>query len=989
MFELRKSEVIRIYVRQDADSAVRIAAEQLCKDLKATMGINANLTEEMNGSRIRIFQDGEDPDAATYLKDETGKDRWEAYVLYCKDDVLYLEGNGRRGAVYAIYELSEKLGVSPWYDWGDLPIHKRDLFTLPDHFCDCSYPSVQYRGIFLNDEEELDAWAKEHTADDTIGPETYRKIYELILRLKGNYLWPAMHVNYFNENPENARLAHEMGIIVGTSHCEMLLRSNQNEWKPWIAKKGYWDLQYDYSVSDEAREKLREYWRERVDENRAYESSYTVGMRGIHDTGFVAQAIDSLDLSEEEKRSRKVALMEQVISDQRMILQESLGRKKEEILQLFIPYKEVLPLYDSGMKLPEDITVMWVDDNFGYMRRYPSEEEQKRPGGHALYYHNSYWAHPGMSYLFINTIPMAQTGWELQKCYEQNIRKIWVLNVGALKPLEQDLSYFMACAWDAGREESVTKDPDRFLRSWIDASFHGGIGGRLTDLYQRFTQSVNVCKVEHLRSDLFSQTSYGDEAGARLRVLYDLFAQVAQMEGELPEEERAAFFQMFTMKFAAAFYKNAEFYYADRSRLCMRQGKYASIDTYAALAEQMRDQMRYLLYYYNRMLSGGKWDRILTPEAFPPPGFPMYPNAARALKIGDPGVLVTLWGDRKELIFESGGVMTKWLEIANPGCGCVDFQLSLSCSEGLSLSEQSGELTGEKRILITCAKEALLYDHQELLTVTSVAGNARIQIPILLRAGTDGYVLIPAEKYEERGMDGDPWHVIPHLGRMCGSLVCAGKAPVRRTATYHFQLCSSGSFEIELSRYLTLSSTGQIRFTLQIDQETPILLSSETLDEWRGNWREAVLNDGEKLCAQLPMLSPGVHTLTVSSEDPYVAFDRIVIYTAQKRAHMLLPDLRQISEDPGLCRLPIWQEAQLDLPEILEAKAQISAEKLLPELIYADQSFWTRDLLYCPAQSRPQRLSAPVYLPDATGRKDVCKAFGTGAILEADGVLAW
>lgn len=292
---------------------------------------------------------------------------------------------------------------------------------------------MQYRGIFLNDEEELDAWAKLHTADGAIGPATYCRIFELILRLKGNYIWPAMHVNAFNADPENGRLADEMGVVVGTSHCDMLLRSNQHEFDPWVEKKGYHELLYDYSLPGQ-RSRLREYWRESVEQNASYEVSFTLGMRGIHDSGFRTRAIDEdASLSEEEKRTARVRLLEEVIRDQREIIRTTLHHARaDEALQVFIPYKEVLPLYDAGLELPDDVTVMWTNDNFGHIRRYPSERERRRRGGHALYFHSSYWAPAPLSYLFINSIPLAQTGCELRKAYREGIRKIWVDMEGRL-----------------------------------------------------------------------------------------------------------------------------------------------------------------------------------------------------------------------------------------------------------------------------------------------------------------------------------------------------------------------------------------------------------------------------------------------------------------------------------------------------------------------------------------------------------------------------
>lgn len=258
-----RGKMIGLYLNRNAPRAVHIAAENFCRDLERVCGCSAFLTQELQNARILIGMIGEDAaidalagETLSLLKDEHGKPRWESYLQkLLPDGRLLILGNGRRGAIYGIYDLSRKFGVSPWYYFADVPVRQREEISLPADYENVDWPSVQYRGIFLNDEEELNAWAKLHTTDGTIGPATYRHVFELILRLKGNYIWPAMHVNAFNADPENGRLADEMGIVVGTSHCDMLLRSNQHEFDPWVEKKGYAGLLYDYSL-EENRPKL-------------------------------------------------------------------------------------------------------------------------------------------------------------------------------------------------------------------------------------------------------------------------------------------------------------------------------------------------------------------------------------------------------------------------------------------------------------------------------------------------------------------------------------------------------------------------------------------------------------------------------------------------------------------------------------------------------------------------------------------------------------
>lgn len=512
-FYIKRGQKYRIRISDKESDAVKIAASNLEKDLEKVLGgglqgdeyAQEAVTEvdsAENYSEIRIGTIGmcEDIDriAGNFLRDEKGVLVKEAYLLCVREGRLIIAGSDRRGTIYGIYEFCEKIGVSPWYFWADVPVKEKQEIRLPEDFFRTDHPSVEYRGIFINDEEELEAWVKKHMGEETIGVKTYEKVFELLLRLKANYIWPAMHVNSFNSKRENGALAERMGIVVGTSHCDMLMRSNNREWRPWIAKKGYQDAVYDYSVPGRNREILQEYWRESVEQNQDFEVCYTLGMRGIHDSGFETRGLENK--SEEEKRQAKVELLETIIRDQRSILRDTLGH---DTMMTFIPYKEVLDLYDHGLEVPEDMTLVWANDNYGYIRRYPSEKEKKRSGGNGIYYHNSYWAPPSMSYVFLCSIPLAHTRNELQKAYNEGIRKLWVLNSGAMKPLEQEIEFFLRLAWEIGSENALTEDVDAYVADWIDRNFEGGIGKEVSALLNDFSQLTNVRKLENMDYDAF------------------------------------------------------------------------------------------------------------------------------------------------------------------------------------------------------------------------------------------------------------------------------------------------------------------------------------------------------------------------------------------------------------------------------------------------------------------------------------------------------
>ena len=713
------------------------------------------------------------------LKDEHGKLFREGFLLAVLDGTIYIVGNDKRGMIYGIYEFSQRIGVSPWHYFADIPIKQKNFFHFPKNFRMIDYPSVEYRGIFINDEEELEHWAKKHTDDGTIGPKTYQKVFELLLRLKANYIWPAMHVNFFNENPENGRLANEMGIIVGTSHCDMLLRSNQHEWFPWLQTHGYGDagIEYDYSIPGKNRDILREYWTGSVEMNKDYDVSYTVGMRGIHDTGFITKVIDEDEsLSEHDRYEQKKKLLEKVICDQREILVKTLKKDPSAILQTFVPYKEVLTYYDNGLQIPEDITIIWANDNYGNIRRYPNNADLHRSGGHGLYYHSSYWAPNNMHYLFINSTPLAKMKNELQKAWDNGIQKMWVLNVGSIKPIEQDLEFFMRFAWEIGKEQT-TLDIIDFLAGWMNREFTGGIGQEVAQILNKFTQIVNIRKIEMMDPNTFSQVVFGDEAARRLWKLKELFDISNELAKKVAPNEKAGFFQLVQMKIHAAYYKNAEFYFADRSCLAYDQGKMQAAERYREISSEFTQQLRWMIYYYNKVMSDGKWDEILTPEQAPPPNMKMYPPTKPALTIAKPGLGVCWWQPaqhREDLVFSKGAGQIKWIEVFNKGAAAIEYQIT--APEWLKLSSLGGVVTTEERILVELAENIVDIPEKGIIKVSGVG--EEITIPVIVENRKvckfayerDGAISIPLQRYStiENNNDDLGWYIHPYQGRYEG-----------------------------------------------------------------------------------------------------------------------------------------------------------------------------------------------------------------------------
>ncbi len=593
----KEDKEISIIIDNSENEAVKIAAENLKRDLNKAF--NCNITETAE-KKIRI------------AVDYNGDYKWEQYKIRASCKELLITGGDRRGVIYGIYTLSKMCGVSPWYYFADVPVNAPEKVEFKEGQIITDYPAIQYRGIFINDEEELDKWARLHMNEPTIGYNTYEKVFELLLRLGGNYIWPAMHVNSFNMQPESGALADRMGVVVGTSHCDMLMRSNFREWEPWLLKKGYKNVKYDYSFEGENREALKEYWRESVEQNKDFEVSYTLGMRGIHDSGFDTEALKAD--SEEALINKKCELLETVINDQKEILDSVLNK---DTLKIFVPYKEVLSLYDKGLRVPKDVTLIWTNDNYGYVRRYPSESERLRAGGNGIYYHNSYWAPTENHYLFISSNPIAKIHYEMSKAYEKGIRKLWVCNMGAIKPLEQEMEYFLSLAWNIDKEKDVINDSLKYLEKWVKDNFKSvKAPAEVAKLLNTYALVTDTRKVEFMEDDVFS-LDYENEAAIRVNTLKYVFDELNKIYEALSAPEKDAFFELILMKVHASYYTNALYYFADSSYKYKDFERLA--DKYSDISLGFENLRRKLLYYYNKKLCNGKWDAILTPDDFPPP----------------------------------------------------------------------------------------------------------------------------------------------------------------------------------------------------------------------------------------------------------------------------------------------------------------------------------------------------------------------------------
>ena len=537
------------------------------------------------------------------VSDVEGK--WEAFGMQTIDNpmegvekALVIFGSQPRATAYGMFELSRMAGVSPWIYWADVtPTTKTQLYVTPGRRIFGS-PSVKFRGIFLNDEDfGLRPWAakKMDTSLNNFGPKTYAAIMELLLRLRANTLWPAMHAGSraFWFEKTNIPLIMKYDIYMGSSHCEQMLRDNEYEWGKTGDKFG--GHGNDDWVWKSNKDMIKRYWAERVGESRGKNAIYTLGMRGVHDTGINGYS----------STAERVAALTEIIAYQRQLLADSIG-DPTTIPQIFIPYKEVLDCYNAGLKVPEDVTLMWVDDNHGYIRQMPSPAEQARSGGNAIYYHISYWGTPA-SYLWLSTISPSLCSYELSKAYDQGIRDQWIINVGDIKPGEEELEFCMDLAWDIN-----SWTPERaylYSRDWAARTFGEDVASDIHAIKMAYYRLGIAAKPEHVQLCHFDHSNA--EIDARIAEYQDLYDKAVALRSRIPASLRNAYYELIEYPVCASTDQNIKLLRARQSFVYAWAGQGEKALAYAKEAQTAFEGIKTLTTKYNTGIAGGKWQGMM------------------------------------------------------------------------------------------------------------------------------------------------------------------------------------------------------------------------------------------------------------------------------------------------------------------------------------------------------------------------------------------
>jgi hypothetical protein len=736
---------------------------------------------------------------------------WESSITTVVDDplpgvrrALVIAGSDRRGAAYALFDLSRAMGVSPWVWWADVPVRHHRFIGVPATTITRGEPAVRYRGIFLNDEDwGLRPWAakKMDPSLHNIGPHTYARIFELLLRLRADSLWPAMHPGTlaFNAVPKNAQLADRWGIVMGSSHSEALLRNNVGEWNE--KTDGPWNYQLNKPAIDA-------YWEKRLEQNGHFENFYTVGMRGVHDTGLEATGTTE----------QKARLVEQVMQEQRALLAAHVDPHVDQIPQVIWLYKESLELYRAGMKVPEDVTLGWTDDNYGYIRQLPTLAEQQRPGGSGLYYHVSYWGFPH-DYLWLCSTPPSLMREELTKAYDHDVRRYWVLNVGDLKPAESDIDYFMQLAWSEPRMAPIQQTT--FLRSWFAEQFPAAFADKIAAIMDRYYQLNFVRKPEFMgfngyddaiRRTAFNPLAWGDQNTTRDAAWQQLSSETEALAHQLPARYHNAYFELVAYPVEAAAAQNRKLLATDRSFLFAQEHREAARVEAAQQAHAAYDRIQSITAEYNS-LADGKWDGMMSAAPRDRQVFRM-PVTATAADASLP--LPASWGRGSE----------------------ADAQATISINAAHFLRSNNGTFAAKDETA-----------HWRVLPQLGISGASVL-------FGSPGLL---ANHEADAASDDAPWLEYAF--------------DVRSSESAQLAIYTLPTFPLDAAHRLS--------FGVSVDGAAPSFLDAGATGEWHENtapvWAANVLRNAAILTLPLGTLTPGRHTLRLVYRDPGVVFEHIVV----------------------------------------------------------------------------------------------------------------
>ncbi|MDC7676158.1 glycosyl hydrolase 115 family protein [Asticcacaulis machinosus] len=882
-----KAQAIEIPLFEDAtvtavihenDKTLSTAADLLARDLTSLTGQTPKVSSSLrNCVRVCVVVGHYDSALVKSLAKDSGidlaelKGQWERYkrvAVRSKRDpqitYLLIAGSDTRGTIWGIIDLTRELGVSPWEWWADVTPRKVDRLSVSGDARTSDAPSVQYRGIFLNDEDwGLQPWAAKTYERDVkdIGPKTYARIFELMWRLKANTMWPAMHdsTKPFYQIKGNAEVARDYAIVMGTSHAEPMMRNNVREWDE--KKRG------DFNFFTN-RDSIVKYWAERATEVKDFENLYTIGLRGKHDS-----AMEGAKTPEEARDA-----LTQVFDIQRGLLAKAQKKPADQVPQVLTLYKEVLDIYMTGLNVPEDVTLVWPENNYGYINQLSTPAEQARKGGAGVYYHISYWGRPH-DYLWLATMHPALIREQMDRTNQMKANRIWVLNVGDIKPGEYLTQYFLDMAFD---HKVIAETPHEHLKAWAAKQFGADsadeIATIMTEFYdlawERKPEFMGGGQTEPTRPNLISDyvRTGGAEAWARIDRYSELTRRAEAVAAALPADRQDAFFQLVLYPVRGAASLNERILKLDLAAVYAKANR-ANVNALSDQAKAAHQRIVTDTATYNAQLNG-KWHGMMdqAPRRLPVFDEPIYPHWPLAAKSG-------CSIDSSDLTFVKGQAVTRTLTVYTPG---VPAQWTASGQNGMGFATATGELNAangfEQRIKIA-------YDGGATVNGGSIACAGRTLKPVVKLVEAPAGE--PAEvnrilSLTATSAKAPAWEVVPELGSRGSALrvkldmpSTTGKAKIE-PLVYRFTTGAKADADIKIVALPVhpLTSANELRLGVRINGGPVQVLDFETFGRSE-EWKQNMLTNTAVRTIQVKQLAIGAHTIEVFAMDPGFIFDRI------------------------------------------------------------------------------------------------------------------
>lgn len=886
-----------LYISADDYPGVNIALKNLQADITSVTGSKPELSDGKIAAEKQVVIVGTigkskliDQLISTQKLNVTGiKGKWETYTIQTVNNpipgvarALVIAGSDKRGTIFGIYDVSEQIGVSPWYYWADVPIKKHNsLYVIPGKYS-IGTPAVKYRGIFINDEAPaFSGWTKKTFGG--VNHMAYQKVFELILRLKGNYLWPAMWGNAFNDDDKlNPVLADQYGVVMGTSHHEPMDRAQQ-EWKRY--GKGDWNYDNNSDV-------LKAFWRKGIQNMGDKETIVTVGMRGDGDMAMT--------------EGSNVALLEKIVKDQRQILAEETHKDPSKTPQLWALYKEVQDYYDKGMRVPDDVTLLLCDDNWGNIRKLPKITDAKRGGGYGIYYHFDYVGDP-RNYKWLNTNPISKTWEQMHLANEYGANTIWIVNVGDIKPMEFPISFFLDYAWSPKKYPATSLQ--KYTTDWAAKQFGPEYAAVIADILSKYTKYNGRRKPELLDQNTYSLTNYNEFE----TVVNDYNALEKKAEAiyeKMPAEYKDAYFELVLHPVKACANLNELYYTVAKNNRYAGQGRVSTNDM-AAKATQLYKNDGEISNYYNKVMAGGKWDHMMDqthigytywqqPEA---DKIPQLKQLELPVK-GKIGVTVEgsdeYWPMDKSVpalpVFNAYQKQTHYIELFNSGTQPINFTASAN-QPWVKVNAQSGAVEKDQKLTVNIdwakvpagvSNAAITIKGEDGTAVNVKLTVDSKKVPSTFKGfiENDGYIAIEAAHYNRAiNSPAISWNVLPGYGRtLSGVTTFPVTAPIQKLtgATPHLEyvvnLSQSGNFKLNtyVGPSLDFNKTGGLKCAVSIDDEAPQIMNLQG-DNSNKAWGKSVSDNVIMLTSTHKITKAGTHTIKYWMISPAVVLQKLVL----------------------------------------------------------------------------------------------------------------